>query len=61
MKLKQAACAVDGLIMTTDDMRETSDASIVVAIGRYHQEALGEACRRHAGRRGAPGLLDRTG
>ncbi len=28
---------------------EASDASLVVAIARYHQEALGEVYRRHAG------------
>lgn len=31
------------------DMRETSDAGLVVAISRYHQDALAEAYRRHAG------------
>lgn len=36
-------------MMTFDDMREASDATIVVAIGRWHQEALAEAYRRHAG------------
>lgn len=35
-------------------MREASDAQLVVAIGRFHQEALAEAYRRHAG--GAFGL-----
>lgn len=33
----------------TDDVRETSDAGLVVAISRYHQDALAEAYRRHAG------------
>ncbi len=28
---------------------EASDAALVVAMGRYHQEALAEAYRRHAG------------
>lgn len=32
-----------------DDLRETSDASLVMAISRYHQDALAEAYRRHAG------------
>ena len=32
-----------------DDWSEASDASMVVAIGRYNQSALGEAYRRHAG------------
>jgi len=35
--------------MPTDDIRDTSDAILVVAIGRYRQEALAEAYRRHAG------------
>lgn len=32
-----------------DDWSDASDASMVVAIGRYNQSALGEAYRRHAG------------
>lgn len=32
-----------------EDFSQASDASIVVAIGRYKQAALGEAYRRHAG------------
>jgi RNA polymerase sigma-70 factor (ECF subfamily) len=35
--------------MANDDIRDTSDATLVVAIGRYRQEALAEAYRRHAG------------
>jgi len=35
--------------MPTDDIRDASDAILVVAIGRYRQEALAEAYRRHAG------------
>ena len=35
--------------MPTDDIRDASDATLVVAIGRYRQEALAEAYRRHAG------------
>jgi RNA polymerase sigma-70 factor (ECF subfamily) len=31
------------------DLHEASDASLVVAISRYRQEALAEAYRRHAG------------
>src|SRR5207249_3607636 len=31
------------------DLREASDAALVVAIGRWRQEALAEAYRRHAG------------
>jgi RNA polymerase sigma-70 factor (ECF subfamily) len=37
------------VIMPADDIRDASDASLVVAIGRYHQESLAEAYRRHAG------------
>jgi RNA polymerase sigma-70 factor, ECF subfamily len=33
----------------TDDPADLSDASLVMAISRYHQEALAEAYRRHAG------------
>ena len=32
-----------------DRLRETSDGALVVAIGRWHVEALAEAFRRHAG------------
>ncbi|HLF41866.1 MAG TPA: sigma-70 family RNA polymerase sigma factor [Acidimicrobiia bacterium] len=32
-----------------DAIREASDATLVVAIGRWRQEALAEAYRRHAG------------
>jgi RNA polymerase sigma-70 factor (ECF subfamily) len=35
--------------MYLDDLREASDAAIVVAIGRWRQEALAESYRRHAG------------
>ena len=35
--------------MTRDDLREASDANLVVAIGRFRPEALEEAYRRHAG------------
>ncbi|CAN5489874.1 sigma-70 family RNA polymerase sigma factor [soil metagenome] len=35
--------------MSSDDLQDTSDAGLVVAISRYHQEALAEAYRRHAG------------
>jgi RNA polymerase sigma-70 factor (ECF subfamily) len=35
--------------MALDDLREASDAALLVAIGRYRQEALAEAYRRHAG------------
>ena len=40
--------------MSIDDVTEASDAQLVVAIGRFHQDALAEAYRRHAG--GAFGL-----
>jgi RNA polymerase sigma-70 factor (ECF subfamily) len=32
-----------------EDLRDCSDAVLVVAIGRYRQDALAEAYRRHAG------------
>ena len=35
--------------MTRTDLQDSSDAAIVVAISRYHQDALAEAYRRHAG------------
>ncbi len=39
--------------LRTEDVREdfssVSDASLVLSIARYHQEALGEVYRRHAG------------
>lgn len=35
--------------MKPDDYGEVSDARLVVAIGRFHQGALAEAYRRHAG------------
>src|SRR5688500_19803753 len=35
--------------MPGDEIRDASDAILVVAIGRYRQEALAEAYRRHAG------------
>jgi len=31
------------------DYQEASDSTLVVAVGRFHQEALAEAYRRHAG------------
>src|SRR5437764_11982022 len=33
----------------TDDLSAASDATLVVSISRYHQEALAEAYRRHGG------------
>jgi RNA polymerase sigma-70 factor (ECF subfamily) len=35
--------------MTPEELRAASDASLVVAIGRFHPEALAEVYRRHAG------------
>ena len=35
--------------MSAEDPRAASDAQLVVAIGRFHQAALAEAYRRHAG------------
>ena len=35
--------------MTPTELQDSSDAAIVVAISRYHQDALAEAYRRHAG------------
>jgi RNA polymerase sigma-70 factor (ECF subfamily) len=35
--------------MRTDDLTFASDAALVVSIGRWRQEALAEAYRRHAG------------
>jgi RNA polymerase sigma-70 factor (ECF subfamily) len=35
--------------MEDDDLREVSDARLVIAISRYDQQALAEAYRRHAG------------
>ncbi|CAB4880193.1 unannotated protein [freshwater metagenome] len=34
---------------TRDDFADSSDSGLVVAIARYHQQALAEAYRRHAG------------
>lgn len=35
--------------MAIEQLRESSDASLVVSIGRYHEDALAEIYRRHAG------------
>lgn len=35
--------------MAIEQLRESSDASLVVSIGRYHEDALAEVYRRHAG------------
>jgi RNA polymerase sigma-70 factor (ECF subfamily) len=36
-------------VVTADSLRQVSDAAVVVAIGRWRQDALAEAYRRHAG------------
>ena len=35
--------------MSVDQLHEASDAALVVSIGRYHEDALAEVYRRHAG------------
>ena len=40
---------LDAGIMTSDDLSAASDATLVVSISRYRQEALAEAYRRHGG------------
>jgi RNA polymerase sigma-70 factor (ECF subfamily) len=35
--------------VTTEDLRGASDAQLVVAVGRFREEALAEVYRRHAG------------
>ena len=35
--------------MSAEEMRDASDAAVVVAIARFREEALAEAYRRHAG------------
>lgn len=35
--------------MTIEQLHEASDTSLVVSIGRYHEDALAEVYRRHAG------------
>ena len=35
--------------MTIEQLREAGDAALVVSIGRYHEDALAEVYRRHAG------------
>ena len=42
-----AEASVEGDV--SSDLREMSDAGLVVANSRYHQDALAEAYRRHAG------------
>ena len=37
------------MVVDSDALREASDATLVVAIGRWRQDALAEAYRRHAG------------
>lgn len=35
--------------MTIEQLQEASDAALVVSVGRYHEDALAEVYRRHAG------------
>lgn len=35
--------------MATSDLQDVSDASLLLAVSRYHEDALAEAYRRHAG------------
>jgi len=35
--------------MSIEQLRDASDAALVVSIGRYHEDALAEVYRRHAG------------
>lgn len=35
--------------MSIEQLRDASDATLVVSIGRYHEDALAEVYRRHAG------------
>lgn len=35
--------------MSIEQLRDASDAALVVSIGRYHEDALAEIYRRHAG------------
>lgn len=35
--------------MSVDQLAQASDATLVVSIGRYHEDALAEVYRRHAG------------
>lgn len=35
--------------MAIEQLHDASDASLVVSVGRYHEEALAEVYRRHAG------------
>ena len=37
--------------METDNLRDASDAVVVIAISRYDQRALAEAYRRHSASR----------
>lgn len=38
-----------GHVRSTAELRAAGDAALVVAVARYHEEALAEAYRRHAG------------
>lgn len=45
--IQDAGSVVD--VMMKGDLTATSDAALVVAIGRWHEDALAEAYRRHGG------------
>jgi RNA polymerase sigma-70 factor (ECF subfamily) len=49
--LPPSSGAADGSVEqdVNGDVRETSDAALVMAVSRYHQDALAELYRRHAG------------
>jgi len=36
-------------LVTKPELHESSDASLVLAVARYHQDALAEIYRRHGG------------
>ena len=36
-------------VVRTEDLKDASDSALVLSIGRWHQEALAEVYRRHAG------------
>ncbi len=45
----RGAVAPKKVAMAIEQLQEASDASLVVSVGRYHEEALAEVYRRHAG------------
>ena len=48
---ESSSADADGSVVpgVNQEMREVSDAALVIAVSRYHQDALAEAYRRHAG------------